>query len=210
MRTLTGLVLLFLTLSHAAHGFQDRESLANEDVLNDQAVYYYLPLKSSTAKSNPLKGGLPVDRQHWNPVATHGVQFIDTDDEISGTLAKFDGMSLVELDGSSRFDSQSLSVELWFRSDQVWDAKYWPGSATLVSKFTSGWASSDWGIIGGSLNDGVNEGRILVGVGPSGGGDVVLASPPGLNDGRYHHLVWTHSVTGEDVLYIDGKEADRA
>ena len=210
MRTLTGLVFLFLTLSNAAHGFQDRESLGNDEVLTDQPVCCYLPLKGTTTKSNPLKGGLPVDRQHWNPVATHGVQFIDTDDEISGTLAKFDGMSLVELDGSSRFDSQSLSVELWFRSDQVWDANYWPGSATLVSKFTGGWASSDWGIIGGSLSDGVNEGRILVGVGPSGGGDIVLASPPGLNDGRYHHLVWTHSVTGENVLFIDGKEADRA
>ncbi len=210
MRAFTGLVLLSLTLGHAAHGFQDRESRANDDVLNNQAVFYYLPLKSSTTKSNGLKGGLPVDRQHWDPVATHGVQFIDTDDEISGTLARLDGMNLVELAGSSRFEAQSLSVELWFRSDQVWDAKYWPGSATLVSKFTGGWASGDWGILGGSLTDGVNEGRILVGVGPSGGGDVVLASPSGLNDGQYHHLVWTHTTTGDNVLYIDGKLVDRA
>ena len=108
MRAFTGLVLLSLTLGHAAHGFQDRESRANDDVLNNQAVYYYLPLKSSTTKSNGLKGGLPVDRQHWNPVATHGVQFIDTDDEISGTLARLDGMNLVELAGSSRFEAQSL------------------------------------------------------------------------------------------------------
>jgi hypothetical protein len=92
----------------------------------------------------------------------------------------------------------------------VWDARYWPGSATLVSKFTSGWASGDWGIIGGSLKEGVNEGRILVGIGPSGGADVVLSSPPDLNDGRFHHLVWTRSSAGDNVLYIDGKVVDRA
>ena len=210
MRSLTGLLLLLLTFSHSAHAFQDRESLANEEVPHDPPVYSYLPLKSSATTSNPLKGGLQVDRQQWKPLPTHGVQFTDTEDDISGTLAKFDGMNLVELDGSSGFDAQSVSVELWFSSDQVWDAKYWPGSATLVSKFTGGWASNDWGIIGGSLSDGVNEGRILVGVGPADGGDIVLASPPGLNDGRFHHLVWTRSAAGENVLYIDGKVAARA
>ncbi|MFM2097330.1 MAG: hypothetical protein RIS70_4454, partial [Planctomycetota bacterium] len=210
MRTLTGLLFLLFMFGRETHAFQDRVRPANDEVRASKPVFYYLPLQSSVAEANATKGGLPPDSKQWTAVATRGVRFIDTADEISATSAVFDGMNLVELDGSSRLDSQSLSVEFWFRSDQAWDAKYWPGSATLVSKFTSGWASGDWGIIGGSLSDGVNEGRILVGVGPSGGGDVVLASPRGLNDGRYHHLVWTRSRTGENVLFIDGNVVDRA
>ena len=215
MRTLSGLLILFFTFGLTAPVLQRQKAMANDEVLASQPLCYYLPLKSKkpnshTIESNELQGNLLSDGTPWTAVPTRGVEFLGTPDEFSATSAVFDGMNLVELDGSSGLDSQSLSVELWFRSDQVWDAKYWPGSATLVSKFTSGWASSDWGIIGGSLSDGVNEGRILVGVGPSGGGDVVLASPLGLNDGRYHHLVWTRSQAGENVLYIDGKSVDRA
>ncbi len=211
MRTISGLLTLvsfFFTFAHAS-ALQDRKLLASDEDLANQPICSYLPLNSNATESNERKSSLPQNRKQWTAVATPGVRFIDTADEISGRSAVFDGMNFVELDGSSGFNGQSLSVELWFRSDQVWDAKYWPGSATLVSKFTSGWASSDWGIIGGSLSDGVNEGRILVGVGPSGGGDVVLASPLGLNDGRYHHLVWTRSASGENVLYIDGEVVDR-
>jgi len=209
MRTVSGLILLVFTAAQTARALQESMP-TKDDVRTDQPICYYLPISNRTSESTEIDRGLPLPSQRWKPVATRGVQFIETDADISSTSAIFDGMNLVELDGSSVFDTQSLSVEFWFRSDQVWDAKYWPGSATLVSKFTSGWASSDWGIIGGSVSDGVNEGRILVGVGPSGGGDVVLASPPGLNDGRYHHLVWTRNATGDNVLYIDGIVSDRA
>lgn len=210
LRTLTGLLLLFFTIGSVTHALQDRMLPITDEVRASHPVFYYLPFKSNGTEPNTLKGGRPSKTVPWAAVTTGGVEFIDTTKELPATTADFDGMNLVELDGSSRFDDQSLSVELWFRSDQVWDAKYWPGSATLVSKFTSGWASGDWGILGGSLSDGVNEGRILVGVGPIGGGDAVLASPRGLNDGRYHHLVWTRSDTGENTLFIDGKVVDRA
>ena len=218
MRTLSGLVILWFTFGCMAPVLQGQKTKANDEVVNSQPLFYYLPLqplnrdkldRNNAESYQTQTGELSVGNQ-WTAVATTGVEFVDSTDGISARSAAFDGMNLVELDGSAGLDSPSLSVELWFLSDQVWDAKYWPGNATVVSKFTSGWASSDWGIIGGSLNEGINEGRILVGVGPSGGGDVVLASPPGLNDGRFHHLVWTRSATGENVLYIDGKAVDRA
>ncbi len=183
---------------------------ASDEVLASQPICYFLPLDSDTSEANELRSKLLQSGKQWRAVPTSGVEFIDKVEDIPSKSAMFDGMNLVELEGSNGFEDQNLSIELWFRSDQAWDAKYWPGSATLVSKFTSGWASSDWGIIGGSLSDGINEGRILVGVGPSGGGDVVLASPPGLNDGRYHHLVWTRSAAGDNILYVDGKAVDQA
>ena len=122
----------------------------------------------------------------------------------SGRAAGFEGTGYVEIPHHAVFDADELSVEFWVRSSQPWDQKYWPGSATLISKFTYGWGSSDWGILGGSLTEGVNEGRVLVGVGPKGGGDVVLASGPGLNDGQFHHVVWTRTRDGQNTLYVDG------
>lgn len=198
------------TFAPATHGLHQHVPPSNSEILADNPICYYLPHSENVLKKDASEGGLPSDVESWKWVATPGVSFEDDTDEVLGRLALFDGKDLVELEDSNGFIGPNVSVECWFRSDQSWDAKYWPGSATLVSKFTSGWGSSDWGIIGGSLNDGVNEGRILVGIGPSGGGDVVLASPPGLNDGRYHHLVWTRRETGENVLYVDGNVVDRA
>ncbi len=197
-------------LTNLSHAFEGLDWPANDDEHGDKPIYHYLPVKSDSLDANDVRDDIRLNRDRWTVAPTSGVQFNETDDEIAVRSAVFDDRSLIELIGSSEFDTQNLSVELWFRSDQVWDAKYWPGAATLVSKFTSGWASSDWGIIGGSLTDGVNEGRILVGVGPAGGGDVVLASPTGLNDGKYHHWVWTRNQVGENVLFIDGNSVDRA
>ncbi len=123
---------------------------------------------------------------------------------VARRAALLGGAEYVEIPHDAVFDTREISVEFWFRSTQKWNQKYWPGSATLVSKFTTGWASSDWGILGGSLTSGVDEGRILVGVGPQGGGDVVLASGTGLNDGRFHHVVWTRTREGLNTLYVDG------
>jgi len=210
MRTFIIVFSLSLMLENPTLAFQDRVSTAEDIVRDIKPVYYYLPIKSESANFNEAKDIPQPNDKGWTPVPTSGVQFIEADGEIAVRSAVFDERSLIDVSGSSDFDTQNLSVELWFRTEQVWDAKYWPGAATLVSKFTSGWASSDWGIIGGSLTDGVNEGRILVGVGSSGGGDIVLASPTGINDGKYHHLVWTRNQAGENVLFIDGKEVDRA
>ncbi|MBM3966494.1 MAG: hypothetical protein FJ308_15735, partial [Planctomycetes bacterium] len=204
--------VLTATYAKTTHGWQEDMHPASVEILADHPTYIYPPDLSPVSGGEAFRSGLPSSLESWRGVASQGVQLDTETDDIVGSVAVFDvaEKGFVELEGSIGFRSPNVSVELWFRSEQSWYAKYWPGSATLVSKFTSGWASSDWGIIGGSLNEGVNEGRILVGVGPSGGGDVVLASPPGLNDGRFHHLVWTRTEKGENVLYVDGKVADRA
>ena len=98
-----------------------------------------------------------------------------------------------------------LSIEFWFRSEQLFDQKFWPGSATLVSLATAGPGSSDWVILGGSLTPGSDQGRILVGVGPMGDHDHVLASDTGLNDGQFHHVVWTRTKAGKNTLFVDGQ-----
>ena len=211
IRILVCLCVLISGSGHAVQAVQLDAAAGGGGDREDQPVFEYLALADGGVVPLETSGSAAsANRLPWSARATSGVCFAEATEQICGRTAVFDGASLIDIAGSSNFPACSLSVEFWFCSEQVWDAKYWPGSATLVTKFTGGWASGDWGIIGGSLSDGVNEGRILVGVGPSGGADVVLASEPGLNDGRFHHIVWTRDETGENVLYVDGNLADRA
>ena len=129
---------------------------------------------------------------------------------IGGQSLDLDGKHHVDIPASPQLLLEELTVELWFRSSQEWKDPYWPGSATLASKATEGNASGDWTIIGGSSAQGLNEGLIIVGVGPRGGNDVLLRSPAHQNDGSWHHVVWTRFASGENRLYIDGGLADSA
>ncbi len=100
-------------------------------------------------------------------------------------------------------DGNVISIEFWFSSTQGFPDRYWPGSGTFLSKATEHNSSSDWVIIGGSARD-EDPGRVIVGSGAQGGADLTLYSPMRLNDGRWHHVVWTRSAAGENCLYIDG------
>jgi hypothetical protein len=120
-------------------------------------------------------------------------------------VASFDGVnSYVEIPNSNSLSVNTVTIAFWFKSTQVWNAPYWPGSATFISKATAGGASSDWTIIGGSETSGVNEGRIIAGFGYTNGGDYLLFSKPGKNDGRWHQCVVTSIQNGQMNLYIDG------
>jgi hypothetical protein len=104
-----------------------------------------------------------------------------------------------------------LSVEVWVKATQPWRAKQWPGSATLITKATGGPGSSDWTINAGAFQGGENEGRILTSTGAAGSGtDTNLGSGQGLNDGQWHHVVWTRWADGFNSLYVDGRLADQA
>ena len=100
-------------------------------------------------------------------------------------------------------DGNVVSVEFWFSSTQAFPDRYWPGSGTFLSKATENNSSSDWVLIAGSAHD-EDPGRVIVGSGAQGGADLTLYSPTRLNDGRWHHVVWTRSAAGENCLYIDG------
>lgn len=122
---------------------------------------------------------------------------------IGGHAARFDGeKSCVEMPNDMDLKQGALSVELWLCSTQSWTAPNWPASATLISKGTKGAGSADWVILGGAVD--AREGCVMARVGPQGGPDVVLASPEKLNDGVWHHVVWTRSGDGENKLYVDG------
>ncbi len=123
---------------------------------------------------------------------------------VGGRAAAFEGKGLVEIAHHKDFDLNELSVEFWFKSTQAWTSPYWPGSATLVAKSTVGNASSDWTILGGSARAGGRQGCVLAGSGPVGGRDEPTESPGKLNDGAWHHVVWTRSARGECRLYVDG------
>ncbi len=123
---------------------------------------------------------------------------------VVGKAVLFDGHGVMEIPSHPAFNAENVSVELWFRSTQAFDRPYWPGSASLVSKVTAGNGSGDWCILGGSKGGGRNDGQILIGIGPKGGSDHVLESATGLNDGRFHHVVWTRGEDGQNRFYVDG------
>ncbi|MHC4252269.1 MAG: outer membrane protein assembly factor BamB family protein, partial [Planctomycetota bacterium] len=130
---------------------------------------------------------------------------------IGGQATVFDGRgAYVEFPTNPALALDELSVEFWVKSDQQWDEPFWPGSATLVSRATAGGGSSDWTVVGGSPRDRKRKGCVVVGVGPRRRRDTLLSSPPGLNDGTWHHVVWTRSASGENRLYIDGGLTDTA
>ena len=62
---------------------------------------------------------------------------------IGGKAAKFDGRTAcVQVAPHQDLAISELSVEVWIKSKQPWRTKQWPGSATLITKATSGPGSS--------------------------------------------------------------------
>jgi mono/diheme cytochrome c family protein len=193
----SALAALLAALVPAARG---ADLYANE-VLKDGPVGYYR-FEDGEANSGTARNASTAGIRGPDGVMAPGGKSVPGG--VVGEAAWFDGQGVLEIPSHPAFDSENLSVELWFRSRQSFDRSYWPGSASLVSKVTGGSGSGDWCLLGGSKSGGRNDGQILVGSGPDCGDDHVLASPAGLNDGQFHHVVWTRSADGQNRLYVDG------
>jgi hypothetical protein len=170
-------------------------------VLSDRPMGYWRFEEETPADSAPAtdaSGHRHDGRYRGNVSSTQGVP------GIGGRAARFDGTSgMVCVPHHADFSLRSISVELWLRTEEEWNHTYWPGDAVLISKDVPG-VSTDWCIIGGSRIEGRNEGRVIVGVGTSSGPDKMLQSMPKLNNGAWHHVVWTRDRSGMNRLYIDG------
>ena len=169
------------------------------EVLKDRPVAWWRFRDSACTD-----GAAAKDETGRHPGVYHGKTTVEGGvPGIGGRAAKFDGRTAyVEVPNHKDFALNTLSVECWFRSTQVWAGPNWPASATLISKATAGAGSSDWVLLGGSA--GGRNGVAMSRPGPKGGPDYPLASPPALNDGQWHHLVWTRAAGGENRLYLDG------
>ncbi len=174
------------------------------EVLVDKPISYYSVEKGAVNKALALFNGSKSKRPGPDWVYKEPLSIVAGPSGLQVNAVHFDGNTMVEIPHHPVFETEEIAVEFWFRSKQPFDKKFWPGSATLVTKATSGPGSGDWTILGGSLQEGVNEGRILVGVGPKGKSDYILASRKGLNDGRFHHVVWTRTAQGKNTLFVDG------
>ncbi len=193
--------MLTVVVVASAGGSEPPAGAYSGEVLKDGPVGYYR-FDDSDAHAGTARNSSAAGLRGPDGVFAPGAKLVPGG--VAGSAASFDGHGVLEIPSHPAFDSESLSVELWFKSTQSFDRAYWPGSASLVSKVTGGFGSGDWCILGGSKSDGRNDGQILAGSGPQGGGDHVLASPAGLNDGQFHHVVWTRSADGQNRLYVDG------
>ena len=128
MRTCTRILLALFTFGTTAYSSQGGVWSAADEVVVSRPVFYYLPLKSRSSERNQTADDVRLNSNQWTAAASPDVRFLDLNNEFAGRFAVFNESSLIELDGSSRFEAPGLSVALWFCSDQVWDAKYWPGS----------------------------------------------------------------------------------
>ncbi len=136
-----------------------------------------------------------------------GVSLEDGPPGVGRRAARFDGKTgYVEIPHQEDLSPSAISVEFWFKTAQKLDEPYWPASATFITKATAGAASADWCIVGGSAAAGRNQGRLIAASGPAGAADdAKLVSRGRLNDGDWHHVVWTRSTAGECALYVDGQ-----
>ncbi len=99
---------------------------------------------------------------------------------------------------TARQISDNFSIEFWFNSTQgIGAGGAWTTGAGLVDANTAG-VTNDFGI---SLS---SAGRVLAG---TGNGDTTIQSGTGLNDGDWHHVVFTRvRASGALVLYVDGQQ----
>ena len=126
-----------------------------------------------------------------------------------GKAARFNGKDgYVHAPYTKTLRSNVFSVEFWFRSQQPFRDKFWPGSAVFVSTATPGPNSEDWTIAAASQR-GKDDGRIPSKTGPKGNRhkDLILESRTDdrLNDGHWHHVVFTRTESGDAKLYVNGE-----
>lgn len=178
-----------------------------EEIRRDQPVAWWRFIQQSGGNSHQASD----EFTRHNGVCRGGVSLETGLPGTGGGAARFDGGSgYIEVPDHPDFALDSLSVEFWCRSTQRWDVVNWPGSATLVSKATSGAVSSDWTLIADTRVAGT-LGRIHVFSGAAGAAtDGQPVSRGGLNDGHWHHVVWTRADSGLNRLFVDGRLADMA
>ncbi len=145
----------------------------------------------TTAADSTFFGG-------FRPGTYHGGVTLGVPGGVPGstdTAARFDGVDdrvTVPLP-----PTQDFAVQFLFRSSRgVGATTNWWDAAGLVSADVAG-VTNDWGI---GLNA---DGRVLAGCGNP---DVSIASPPGLADGAWHHVVMSRRRQGpnELALHVDG------
>ena len=207
VRLMVPLLLCGLLLMSPVGGASARADYARE-VLKDKPVAWWR-FRDSVCTD----GAAAKDETGRHPgVYRGGVTLEAGPAGIGGRAARFDGRrAYIDVPRKKGLAISELSVEIWVKSKQPWRAKQWPGSATLITKATGGAGSSDWTINAGAFHSGKNEGRILISTGAAGSeSDVNLGSSQGLNDGKWHHVVWTRSADGINLLYVDGRRVDQA
>ena len=178
------------------------------EVFKDKPVAWWRFADPSSEDGSPAKDELG---QHPG-VYRAGVKLGTGVPGIGGKAARFNGKAAcVEIPHQEGLAMNALSVEFWLKSSQAWDQPQWPGSATFVTKATLNAASSDWTVNGASGQKGQNQGRVVASSGAKGAAtDTNVASTEALNDGQWHHIVWTRTAAGLCKVYVDGRAVDAA
>jgi hypothetical protein len=207
MISCAGALLFVLSV---AHGAGQAATNYVELIQSDRPAAYWRCDASGSSEHAAVNSGT-VSKVAIGATYRGEVEFVEGLPGTSGKAAKFNGrIAHIHVPKVNALRLDTLSIEFWFKSTQKFENTFWPGSAAFVTIATSGDGSSDFTINAASTRQGDDQGRLLFSTGPAGTGhDYLLHSPTGyrLNDGRWHHVVATRTVTGEKHLYIDGRLA---
>jgi mono/diheme cytochrome c family protein len=181
------------------------------EILADRPVGYWRFEEVQTVEGSVARhtGGderTETDRAKIDGVCHGTVVSADGVPGIGGRALRFDGASgYIHIPAHPLFQSDAVTVEFWFRSEQRFDRI---SSASFVSKADrSDDGSGYWSVTGTSEIPGRDQGRLVSVTGPKDGGDHFVFSTEAvqLNDGQWHHLVFSRSTDGEKRLYVDGE-----
>ena len=143
------------------------------------------------ASGTPAADGQGTNTGTYQGGPTLGVTgFISGDTD---TAVTFNGSN--QYVTANRQVSDNFTVELWFRSSQTGgNGTSWESGAALLD--AAGGGNNDFGVS-------LNAGRVVAGVGVNS-----IVSAAGLNNGQWHHVVFTRTrASGAMTLQVDGGAA---
>ncbi len=190
-------------------------TITRRDVAGNQATSAAQNAQAETYQSviNATRGLV----SHWRLAETSGTTAADSAATnvnngtyantptlgVTGALVGDAANRAVTFNGTNEYASAArqigddFTIELWFRSTQSFGSgNQWYGGAGLFDADVSG-NTADFGTS-------LSQGRAM---GGTGAGDVTVDSSAGLNDGAWHHLVFTRAkASGTLRLYVDGSQ----
>ena len=196
--------------NHHFKGYLDQIRFFNREVSSSEVATLYAETSSTASNSNLFNEGQGVALYSFDYDGSEaGGLYTGTESgsivygvggAIGGFAARFDG-AFSYIDATGLYQKNIGSTSLWFKKDGN------PSDAEVL--FSSGYASTEKGVIAQLMNS-ANNGVLRLIVQDTGGGPnaVDLRTSGNYNDNNWHHVVFTWDITqtGSNIasrIYVD-------